>query len=473
MNTVYSASNRTIHYWAIGGMSDLGMYITFTLILPIFTTGFGLKPYLVSWALVLPRLIDGLLDPILGHFSDNLRTRWGRRRPLIFITAIIGAAATIGLWWPSREWNEYAIFAYLLAASILLYTVWGVFNMSHSAMGYELSDDYHIRTKIIAIRSLYSAIVSSLLGGWVYWLALRPVFGNEITGIRCVAVGWAALILISGLIPALTCTERVQEMNRTHVSLRSALWAVLRNRPMFMYVLFRICQTFGIVLYSHMSFFIMTYSVCRGDKSLATSLNGYTGWMGFAFTLLITPLALQLSRRLGKRNAILLGAGASVLGAVIMPFVLLPGHPYLPLVYAFFFIPASIISALFLGAVVPDICDIDELEHGECRQGLISAVLQFISKVEISICVLIAGYLLTSTGFDAQLKQQPQEVLDRMRFLAFAPQIVFSIVCFIIALQFPFTEQMMAEVRRRLDERKPLQAVQSPANGTNPQLNIL
>jgi GPH family glycoside/pentoside/hexuronide:cation symporter len=452
--TSYSADTRTIYAWGIGGMADACLYLMFANILAVFTTGFKMRPELVSWALVLPRVVDGVLDPILGHFSDNLRTRWGRRRPIIFVTAIAGAVVSTALWWPSREWNEYVMFAYLITCSTLLFSLWGTYSMSHTALGYELSDDYHVRTKVIAVRQMCFSVVASLIGGWVYWLALRPAFGDEITGMRWVSAGWAVIILMTGLTPVFTCTERLQHPRRAHVPLRQALSAVLRNKSMRLMVIFRICQTLGGALNGYMGFFITTYSVCGGDKSLATSLAGYAGWIGCGWTFLLMPFAKQISQKFGKRQAILLSVSVGALGAILLPFVQSPGHPYWILVYGFVLGPANVIGGLFLGAIVPDLCDMDELEHGERREGLISAVLQFINKAEISICVLVSGYLLASTGFNAKLDQQPQEVLDKMRLLAYTPMIFFSIVCVLIARKFPFTEELMADVRIRLNERK-------------------
>jgi len=80
----------------------------------------------------------------------------------------------VALWWPSRDWSQYAMFGYLLVCSTLLFFFWGTYSMSHTALGYELSDDYHVRTKVIAVRHMCFSVVASLLGGWVYWLALRP-----------------------------------------------------------------------------------------------------------------------------------------------------------------------------------------------------------------------------------------------------------------------------------------------------------
>jgi hypothetical protein len=215
MIPAYSAANRTLHLWGVGAMADYMLFVSFNaLLLPIYTTGFGLSPVLVGWALMLPRVFDALVDPVIGHVSDNLRTRWGRRRPFLLGAALLGAVLVMTLWWPSRDWPPALQFAHLLANSILLFVCYGAFSMTHQALGYELSDDYHVRTRVMAVRAFYFSL-AALAGGWLYWLALRPVFGDEITGIRWVSAGMALVVAGAGLVPVLACRERFHHAPRT------------------------------------------------------------------------------------------------------------------------------------------------------------------------------------------------------------------------------------------------------------------
>jgi glycoside/pentoside/hexuronide:cation symporter, GPH family len=457
MSQAYTANNRTIHLWAVGAMADYMLYVSFNaLILPIYTTGFGLSPVLVGWALMLPRITDGLIDPLIGHLSDNTHTRWGRRRPFIFGTAVVGALVVMAMWWPSRQWPQGAQFAWLLVSSILLFFCYGTFSMSHVAFGYELSDDYHFRTKVVAIRSFYFSI-AAIGGGWAYWLALRPVFGGEIAGIRCVSVGIAAIILLAGLTPVFTCRERFVNANRRHVDLWKALRTTLHVRPFVVVLLLRVFQTLGTTLYGAMAFYIGAYSVCGGDKSRYSSLTGIAGIAGCVFSFAMVPLSANLSRWLGKRRGIILGYGAAFFAATVLPFFARPGFPWLLLTYMLIVIPTSVMLTMFMAAVMPDICDLDELVSGERREGLFSAVMAFVSKLENSLCILLGGYLVAFSGFNTklaqQMTQQPPEVLVKLRLLGFTPLIVFSGVAFAISWFFPITQKMMDAVRAQLEAR--------------------
>lgn len=453
----YTASNRIMHLWAIGSIADYMLFVSFqALIKPIFTTAFGLSPVLVGWALMLPRILDAVTDPLLGYLSDNTHTRWGRRRPFLFGSSIVGALMVAVLWWASPNWSQHTQFAYLLGASFTLYLCYGTYSMTHTALGYELSDDYHLRTKVVAVRSFYFS-VAALAGGWLYWLALRPVFGGEINGIRWISVGMAAAILIAGNIPVLTTRERFENPRRGHANLWNAIRTTLKVRPFVFVLALRFAQTLGLSLYSQMAFFIGVYSVCRGDKSLYSTLTGIVGIVGFIASFALVPCAAKLSRSLGKRPGIIIGYGFAFLGSSILPFFARPGHPYLLLAHMLVFAVAMLPLTVFLQAIMPDICDIDELHSGERREGLFSAVIGFVNKIENSLCILLGGYLLTYCGFSTVIAQnhgaQPQEVLDKLRFFGFAPAIVFSGIAFAISIFLPINHKLMEDVRAKLDAR--------------------
>jgi glycoside/pentoside/hexuronide:cation symporter, GPH family len=412
---------------------------------------------LVGWALMFPRLFDAVVDPVIGHLSDITHTPWGRRRPFMFVTAILGPFLVTGLWWMSRDWNQYEQFSYLLVFSILLFLCWGTYSMNHLALGYELSDDYHLRTKVMAVRGFYFSC-AALAGGWIYWLALRPFFGGEVNGIRIISIGVAIAIMASGLVAVFCSKERFKNANRKHVNLWHAIWATLHVRPFVILLTLRIIGTLGGSLYAAVAFYITTYSVCNNDKSLATSLSGYAGMAGFLVSFAMVPLAAKLSRLIGKRHGIICGAGAAFLSSLSLPLFARPGYPYLLLAHMIIFIVVGVSLAVFGGAVMPDICDIDELKSGERREGLFAAVGSFVSKIEHSVCILLGGYLVSFSGFDTHLAsqkiQQPHEVLERLRWLGFTPAIIFSGLAFIVSFSYPVTQKMMEDVRAQLDARR-------------------
>ena len=82
----------------------------------VLNLGLGMNPALVGLLGALPRLTDAFTDPLMGFISDNTRTRWGRRRPYIFVGAIAAGVIFALLWQLPRGQSETFYFVYFLSA---------------------------------------------------------------------------------------------------------------------------------------------------------------------------------------------------------------------------------------------------------------------------------------------------------------------------------------------------------------------
>ena len=111
----------------------------------------------------LPRAYDAVLDPIMGFISDNTRSKWGRRRQYVFIGAIMLGVGFVAMWQLHRSDGLTHNFLYFLFWSLVFFTGLTVFSIPYVAMGYEMSDDFHERTSIMA--------VAQWIGQWAWVIA--------------------------------------------------------------------------------------------------------------------------------------------------------------------------------------------------------------------------------------------------------------------------------------------------------------
>ena len=110
-----------------------------------------------------PRIFDSITDPIMGFISDNTRSKWGRRRQYVFLGAIIMGISFIIMWQLFRVNTIEYNFAYFLFWSFVFYLGLTIFSVPYVAMGYEMSDDFHERTSIMA--------VAQWIGQWAWVIA--------------------------------------------------------------------------------------------------------------------------------------------------------------------------------------------------------------------------------------------------------------------------------------------------------------
>ena len=81
----------------------------------ILVQSLGMSPILWSLIFFIPKLIDAVTDPLMGYISDHTVSRWGKRRPYVFIGAIISGASFVMMWQLSADNSEMYNFYYFLA----------------------------------------------------------------------------------------------------------------------------------------------------------------------------------------------------------------------------------------------------------------------------------------------------------------------------------------------------------------------
>ena len=102
----------------------------------ILNLGLGMDPILVGLLASIPRLFDALTDPMIGFISDNLRTRWGRRRPLIFIGALSSGLIYALMWQLPTGYSE--AFLFLVVFSTISDLFLSIYALCNSICGFWL-----------------------------------------------------------------------------------------------------------------------------------------------------------------------------------------------------------------------------------------------------------------------------------------------------------------------------------------------
>ena len=164
----------------------------------------------------IPRAFDAISDPMVGYISDNARTRWGRRRPFMF-GGIIAAGLLFALLWqlPGGR-SETFYFVWFLVGSIIFYIGYTVFATPWVALGYELTPDYHERTRLMGTQNFIGQL-AYVVSPWFLWIMNSGTFfrdadgePDQVAGAAGLAVVVALVTIGLGLLPAIFLRERMQ-----------------------------------------------------------------------------------------------------------------------------------------------------------------------------------------------------------------------------------------------------------------------
>jgi Na+/melibiose symporter-like transporter len=130
----------------------------------------GLSPSLCGLAFMIAMIFDALSDPLIGAISDNFKSRFGRRHPFMFFSAIPLALGFYLLYQPLAGLSETGLFIWLTGFSMVLRFGQTMYLVPHDALGAELTDDYDERSSIFGYNAVSQMILSMVFTGILYYL---------------------------------------------------------------------------------------------------------------------------------------------------------------------------------------------------------------------------------------------------------------------------------------------------------------
>ena len=426
--------------------------------------GLGMSPALVGLLGALPRLTDALTDPLMGYASDNTRSRWGRRRPYIFVGAISVAIVFSLLWQLPPGKSEGWYFWYFLGGSLIFFLAYTVYATPWVALGYEMTPDYHERTRLMGVQNFFGNIAYMISP---YFLAIMflPQFGDVVTGAGYLALVIAVVVLSLGLLPAIFLRERFKDVGGEEgkgSGIRHIVMDFLRGfgKALSFKPFLKLCiATFlvfnGFILIAAFQSYVIIYFVFEGDQAAGSVFVGHSGLVQALSALIVIGLVTFLATKIGKRRAFYVSTGISMIGYALKWFCYTPDNPWMVLV------PAPLmafgLAGLFtlMPSMVADVVDADELNTHERREGMYGSIFWWVVKLGQSAAILGGGLLHVWTGFDVELgPNQTAEAIRLMRLCdAIVPFVASGIAIWAIA-SYTITEEKAHEVRMQLEARR-------------------
>jgi glycoside/pentoside/hexuronide:cation symporter, GPH family len=450
------------------GAGSLTSFIGYTgiasLAIPVYQMTLGVDPLMLGIALALPRIWEAFLDPLVGNISDNHRSRWGRRRPFVMVGAV-AMGLTYGLvWMVSPAWSESVQLAYLAGLSLVFFTAYALFSVPYASLTYEITPDYHERTRVMAHCSFFHK-VGEFGYQWIFPLSQLAVFGSALAGVRI--AGWAVgLVVLAGIgaIPALVIRERFRDApgRQRKVQFWPSVRAAFTCRPLLVLMGLALVNVVMGMLASNLDHYVLVYYMFNGDVAAGSIWKGIlsSGYAVVGFAAI--PLVVWLSSRFGKRDTLTAIYAFTALGGIMKWFVFTPGNPVLILIDPLLCGPIWVAANVLLGSMIADICDEDELVSGQRREGTFGAIFSWVQKVAVSLSFLGAGIALTLSGFEQRLGGDQAPPTFTVLRLLLAGSTALPPLAAIALLRFYLLDADRASNTRRLLEARRTRAASAP-----------
>lgn len=415
----------------------------------------GLDPALIGMVFALMRLYDAVTDPLVGWLSDNTRSRWGRRKPYMFVGALLGGVAFALLWQASAEWSDALKTAYFVGMSMLFYTCFTIMVIPGDALGWELTNDYAERTRVMSWFSV-TVKISLLIMPWMFALTQSSIWASEQQGLRVVGVIFGLLFSLTGIVPALVCKERNFQLatKEGKQKLRKTLMQTLQNRNCLLVYGIALMALFAGQTYMLFGTHLAVYYLFDGLKVEGAKFFGIFGTLAAPVGLVTIAVINRFFIETDKRKVLIVSLGTALLGWVFAIFLITPDQPWLMLVPICMNAVGVAGFWLLLGSVLADVSDEDELKTGHRREGSIAAFSSFLCKVAGTLGALLGGILLSRSGFDADAAQQTPAVLKSIKFIYVGFPLLGYSVALMLAWRYPLSRLRMLEIRTELEQRR-------------------
>lgn len=421
-----------------------------------------ISPILMAWAAAIPRVWDAVSDPLVGSISDNTRSRFGRRIPYILAGGVLVGITFAIIFMVPGNLSEKEAFTYFLVTSLIFYTSVTIYSVPHGALGFEMTDDYHERTNLFAYSSFVGNI-GAIASPWLYFFAQRDWFDNEIQGMRWVCIIMGGILIISAVVCAVTCKEK--KFDRVKKQAKIKLWenfsTTCKNLTFIRLVAAFVLVIIGFQFVMGFTNFITIYYVFAGDKDAASKLLGLNGSI-WAVTALIGVFPMAwLSARLGKTRTVMLSFALLIIANLLKIVCYNPDYPYLTIIPTVLLAWGMVMCFTLVNAMNADICDEDELKTGKRREAAYFAVYGWWWKAAVSIAVVISGYLLSMTGYDAELSTQTDSAMYWLRFAEIVLPSVLCLISIVLLVKYPLNEDRAYEVKEILAQRRQIASGES------------
>lgn len=424
---------RTSIPYGVGAIASAAKTVPITTFLMLYYNEVVRLPAIaVSSVLMVSLMLDAVFDPMMGQISDNFRSRWGRRLPFMYASALPVSILFIMLWMPPTGWPQWALIAYLAFCVIGVRFLDTVFYLPHIALIPELTSEYNERTKLFTIRYVFEAAGGAGVGllAYNYFLKQRP----DGTGGLLSAEGYPAFAWFTGTLIFLTILACCAGLHRRLVQSMPPPASKMSVGAKFQEILSTLNSRSFVVLIAT-GFFIAIGSGIGSSLSLYLTLYLYQ-FSQAQITLLIAPvmlgtfatgLAPLISGRFGKRNAAILLCWVYAITASVplLARVLHWAPAKSPALFGLVMIQTAVAPAtmtmvlILLGSMISDLVEDAEVRTGRRSEGLLLAANSLVRKGTQGLGTLGAGLLLTVVSFPkgAERTAVPESVLVHLVLL--------------------------------------------------------
>jgi Na+/melibiose symporter-like transporter len=442
-----------------------------TFILLFYNQVLGVDAFMVSTVLAIAIIFDALTDPIVASYSDNLRTRWGRRHPLMMIAAVPLGIGIYAIFVPPAQLTDFQLSAWLLAFVVLTRGLMTLYFVPWAAIAAELSDDYHERTSVMSFRYAVGWFIGVMFPFFIYTFVMPsteafPVGQLNPAGYPYMAI-CAGLLLSGGAMATTFLTMKEIPYLRQHttttyfnlgVMVRELLLALSNRQFALIFTIIIMTSALGGTTVN-ISIYMTTFFWGLTTEDLRWFVLSAIG------AVIAFPLVAGVQRRWDKKKILLWCAYITLFDGIILVSLrfldVLPqnGDPMLLVILVsmgVFGYGMAVIQGVIGASTIADVLDDQELRTGHRQEAMFNAALSFSGKAISSVGIMLGGLIITLIEFPTQVapSEVPEEMIFRLGLVVGIGIPLLYLVPIGLIYRYRITREVHADIRAQLDARQ-------------------
>ena len=448
----------------------------------------GVEASWVGLAIAISMMVDAITDPLIGTWSDRIRTRWGRRHPMLLFSAIPLSLSFYLLFSPPDDLTNLQGFIWLTVFAVLVRVSYTFYNIPHLSLGAEMVSDYEDRSKLFAYQAFISAMSVAVSYGLItaYYFPTTEEFDPGFLNpepYNAMAFAYPCVMIAAILLCVMGTKNQIPHLRNTQVRERFTVTTIFREMAAVLKNRSFLAVFLGLLFSAVISGIEGAFTPFLGIHFWGFTTEDlyhltYVGLFVFPIAFYLTP---ALTRLLDKRMAVIIPLACWIL-AVNIPITLrlldVSWYPSNESDWVLIiFISASCIGALaapIIGAsinsMLADIADEIELDTGLRREGVIYAFRAFSGKATGAIGITLGGFLLSAIEFptNASRGSIPDDMVWNLGFIAGPGTSIFSLIALGFYLMYRIDHSRHAEILKALEIKRQKETIdsQDTASGT-------
>lgn len=450
---------KTKLFYASGNIFSGGAFNIINFFYIIFLTDIvGLSMQYIAPILLIGRIWDAVIDPVIGFVTDNTRTRFGRRRPYFLAATFLIFITFFALWFPIAFPHQLEKLIYTLFAYLAFATVFSIVMIPYSALAAELTLDYHERITLNSYCLAFS--LASGLACAVLPMFIVSAFPDVRTGYIAMATVFGMLFSLPWIGVFLFTSERSEfSKEKSTFNFLSLFFEPLKIKSFRLFMAMYLFAYLSIDIVSSIFAYYAKYYL-KNEEILPIALG-----VLFVFEILFIPVYDFIAKKTSKNVSYSLGAMVWCMAGVVL--FALPAHVSMFQVVLMAAMIGAGVSAVAVmpHAIFADVTDVAELKVGKREEGALSGLMTFMRTVAAGFAVSGVTFSLGMAGFvnpmDGVEQPQPTSFLFAVRFIvAFVP-VILLIFGIMAAIRYPLNAKKHEKLIQYLEakrENKPIEA---------------